>query len=748
MITPKMLTRMLLAATGFIAVTGCGDPIYDSNPWRPSSTALATNTSEVDASSEKYQWPLVGTGYVIAKPVPMAYVTAFDEKLQVPDRTTAETVPWSSEGLSDQAKRYLEDAFATHSSEFTPTVTLDPKSFVGPQAFDVSVDGTRMIVIDDQGLAMYRTDDGKLLGHRDLPPAFQSGANAAKAIRFCGTSKDMLVASDALIVRISSKDGSEIGRCDGIGEPIIHWQVTDDDESMMMLGESGKMHGGDPQLTSVEAYHVGQRITLRAASLSPDGKRIATVVDSKPRIYLLKNHRIVDQIDPPKNVQLDPNISIACGHNSDAWSDGDGIAYHVTDRDEPDNLYAYRMNWKPIQISMMKQADDYFSPLICVAHRIVDGRKQVILFSHYAYGRGHSLPIVLPEVPIRFSHSRAGDVVAVCDGRGISVGPRHPFAPTSPIFTKQLVVKSMNDADFDSIDRMMAIIKTQSRFCFRRTPEELRSALIDAIANRWNASEGSDEEAAKEELVRFQKWLDDGSETAIAANGLRLYRLAWQERQKTESGRGGQSNWDSYKQKCVEARDALKKICDGPSPPLQALDTLIQTTLETNGKLEDVDVYCEKACRLYPGEATPHRALSFKLLPQWFGEPGTALSLAPAVANLHERPVSDLLYTKLTAYLVFNIQSGDPASWRSYDPIRISRGIDEWIRCNELASDDLWNLWLYLVFNHSDPETANRLLNYLLETDSAPPSQYTGARFAQHLSTIDAAVTAAHQTAK
>ena len=325
-------------------VVGCGDPIRNevATTITPSSVQLTTT-----GNPDRYEWPLNRDNYVVAKPPQMAYLTAFPNKLSTPDPVGAELVPWSNEGLGDDIQDFLRIGYDPPSAELKPTVSLTADQFHGRNAFDISNDGTRLVVIDDEGLAMFQTDNGKLIGHMKLPSAVAS--SSLTAVRFAGETKDMMLGSDEKIYRISSKDGTIMGQVDGCGEPIADWTITPDDQSMLIRSESGRLFGGDSQLDFFTAYDLGKEATFDQASLSLDGKRIGVVVNQHPRTYTLDEFHVVDETTYDK-VTLDRGeISIALGTSEDVWADGDGIflTWPGENRDRRTNLC--HMFWKPLR---------------------------------------------------------------------------------------------------------------------------------------------------------------------------------------------------------------------------------------------------------------------------------------------------------------------------------------------------------------------------------------------------------------
>ncbi len=480
-------------------VVGCGDPIYESATLTPAATSLVL-TSNADPS--RYEWPQTRDGYFVAKPPQMAYVTSFDGKIACPDPVTAKLVPWSSDGLDPQMLQYLEMAYQPTSLEMDVRLILQDSQFAGPQAFDVSSDGSRLVVIDDQGLGLYKTEDGSLVGHLPLPGEVAAARPRVDAVRFCGNKMDMLVASSEQIFRISSKDGSVVGNAKGCGEPIAQWIVTDSDEAMLIRSQSGRLFGGDPNLGFFTAYDLGKGRTFDAASLSPDGTRIGVVVDGYPRTYIQDAFQIIDEIDF-KDFRLDPTVSIASGPSSDAWVDADGIIYTTPNQDGTRSVGGYQMLWKPIQISMATETpgENFY---LMVGQRFVDGKEQYVMFDYGPIGRVNSLPKRLDELPIRYAHSLSGHRVAILDSKGLRLCEREPFRREGPLSFQTKIYNWVDQKKFAEFEKLLAIIKTQDRLGFGLTAESLRSNIIREMAARWMYLHDNDPDG---ELIKgLEEW--------------------------------------------------------------------------------------------------------------------------------------------------------------------------------------------------------------------------------------------------
>lgn len=126
----------------------------------------------------------------------------------------------------------------------------------------------------------------------------------------------------------------------------------------------------------------------------------------------------------------------------------------------------------------------------------------------------------------------------------------------------------------------------------------------------------------------------------------------------------------------------------------------------------------------YPADLSTPVAIGIKLLPQWFGEPGDAISFCLSASKTVESPSGDLMFASLVGrvgkYLSFNA-----VHWTSYDRARINRGIEELVRRGDDIALKDWNLWALLMTRTHDLPAADPLLVYFLEHLAAPPYAFT-----------------------
>ncbi len=710
--------QFIVVTCTLLVACGCGDPIHDVNTFVPAPTGL-TLASRSDESF--YEWPMTRDGYIVAKPPQMAYVTSFETKFKVPDPLAADLVPWSTDGIDDDMLEFLEEAYNPNPVALDYKLSLPAPSLRGPHAFDVSSDGTRLVVIDDKGLALYNAETGERIGNMKLPLEIASTKPPVNAVRFGGNTKDMLVASDQKIFRINSKDGSVVS-VKGCGEPIAQWIVTRDDKSMLIRSESGRLFGGDPQLEFFTSYNVGKDLTFDVASLSPDGSKIGVVVDNYPRTYIIDKFQIVEQLDH-REIRLDPQVSIGMGVSSDVWADGDGMLIKYKNDSNEYKHDAFHMFWKPLQVSVTQPYTESENSCLVVGSRFVDGNEQLIMFDFGPRSRTPSIPCSLKTMPIRFTHDIKGSRIAILDTDGLHLGHRPVWRCRDAGIAINSFFRWIDEGRTSEIERLIAIIAKQDRLGFGKTSQDLIGLIIGTIANRWKYLEQHFPDEAYYKAM--QAWLAKGSQLALVCSAVRHNKIAWQARGTGTVDTVTRNGWKVFEERnklvSEQVRQALE--LDG-DVPLIGFETMIQADLDQDGDLEKVDAFCRQATELYPGETKPHGTISFKLLPQWHGEPGDVISFCLSVSKMTAGAASDLQFAKLVGGIAYYVDYNN-VNWVSYDPIKIRRGIKEFVRRGDTETDVMWNLWTQLVIRTKDQPSADILMTDFLEHLAAPPWSYT-----------------------
>ena len=698
------------------ASVGCGDPIGQVSGVSVPTSDLQLTSSE---SAYRYDWPLTHDQYLVVKPPQMAYVTSFPKKFSLPNPDEAELVPWDEEGLSEAVQEFLRLGYDPPSPDLSSTVKLSPDQYHGEQAFDVSEDGTRLVVIDDEGLAMYRSEDGDLIGHMKLPSVMTSSPSPPTAVRFAGQSNDMLIGSADKICRISSKDGSVVGQTDGCGELIAQWDVTGDDTAMLIRGESGRLFGGDPQLEYFAQYHVGKNKTFDAASLSFDGSRIGVVVDNHPTMFTQKQFHVVDEA-VYENVTLDPgSTSIGLGYSSDAWADGDGIFFTKPEENGDRSTSTFHMFWKPLRLSPTKSGDGT-SSYVVVGSRFVDGKEELVLFAFGPISRNHSVPHPLSELPTRMAHDSSGAVIALADSQGLRVVRRETWVTTGLDFPANIIYSLVNEAKFDEIEKLLRIVKSQKRHAYGRTSEDIRTEVIQAVSARWRWLDQN--EPKGDYFKQLEEWRKEGSMLAILCSARRHYKRGWDARGSGYSNTVTQNGWDEHGKRLVLALKELDEVFKLDSePPLVAFNLRVLIGTEQS-ELEEMDPFCRRAMALYPGEDAPHESIAFKLLPQWFGEPGDFVSFVLSVSKMVDGPDSDWFYARLISGAVSYVPRSK-REWNSYDRNKHLRGVEEAFRQEAHGSSEIWSAWRNFTFIN-DREAADRVIELVMGAYPAIPNSF------------------------
>ncbi len=690
---------------------GCNDPIYSTARFSPTIPAIELTAD----NPNNYDWPLTREGYVVAKPPQMAYMTSFSERLKTIDPVAADLVPWDETDLDEHAREILRHAYTPHSEKPNVVLSLANEQFRGPQAFDMSVDGKRLVAIDDKGLALYNANDGTLIGHLALPGKLATADPPVNAVRFCGSTNDILVASAERLVRISSKDGSVMATSPGCGDTIAQWIVNDDDKAMVIRTESGKLFGGDPGLEYFSAYNVGDE-TFDSVGLSPDGSRLCVSQEGRARTYLQQNFQLVDYVDHT-SIELFPEVSVTSGAYTDVWADGDGILFTQANGDGPRRTGGYRMLWQPLIVSQATD-DPATNWLLVVGRRWIGDGEQTILFEHGTISQNHSLPVVLDEVPQRMSHSRIGANVALLGSEGITVIKRDVYRSPIAFRHRYWLSQWIKNDDIETIVRLLKIIRSQNRVAFGKPSVELYSEIIRDIGEHWRYLDENEPEG--DSLKNLEKWRDSGDVFALTASALRNYRLAWRARGSGYAHEITQEGHKGYQEFLQATKEDLDLALKHETPPLLAFELAVQHGLETQGELEAVDGICRRAMELYPGEVDPHASLAYKLLPQWYGEFGDVMSYFLSLSKMVEGASGDVLYFRLVALRTFDVYR-HPGGWRSYDAKRIERGFDEYVRRKLNDGNSDWAMFFQLHERARNPEMGDRVLKHKMKHCSSHP---------------------------
>ena len=699
-----------------VLFAGCDDPLQEFISFHPQPTEI---TLTRDTDERRYEWPMTRNGYVIAKPPPMAYVTSFDKPLAVPDPVAAKLVPWSDDELHPSASELLHHAYDPPETELDVKRTLPRDLITGRHAFDVSFDGERMVTVEGKGLGLYRVADGSLIGHLKLPAG--AAKYAINAVRFCGQSQDLMIASTDKIFRISSKDGTIAAESKGCGAEIQKWIINSDDTTMILLTTDGKLFGGDTGLEFFSTYSPGKDLTFEDVGLSSDGKRINVIIDGVPRTYFQDNYQIIDQVDLEGHT-LSGSVRVAGGISTDGWINGHDLVYSFAQQGGTRKVDGYGMLWRPLWISCCSEEPGTHNWFLTIGSRFKDGKQEFVLFELGPTSRNHSVGHVLAESPDEIRHSRDGGEVAILDSRGLHLCKRRVWQSLRAVFLPQQVYNLVDEGKFDQIQQVCDIISKQDRLGYGLSSGEMASMVIYEVAQRWKYLEKNEPDS--EILQGLETWYQQASHLARTASGIRHYLAGWAARGSGTMETVTQAGWETFTKRIKLAMADLDQAVKDDRPSLAALNYRISAGLESSDGLDGVNALCRRAAELYPDTSSVSESVCFKLLPQWFGEPGDAVSFALSSSRIVESPAGDLIYARLVGSLTNHVFHADHVGWRAYNGKRAKRGVDEWIRRNAPPTEDLWLLH-YNVRRLRDRQEADRIMAYIMGTQAIPPYSFT-----------------------
>ncbi|MEO1524495.1 MAG: hypothetical protein AAFX06_03625 [Planctomycetota bacterium] len=629
------------------------------------------------APDKEYDWPLDADGYKVTKPPPMAYLTSFAEPLTIDNHSDGELVAWDDLQLGEKAERVLAELYTPLPRELKSNLTIPVTDFQGAQAFDLSGDGSRLVVLKDTQLVLYNVSAGERIGALEVPGDWQ--AESPHAVRFCGRTNDFLVASTKTICRISGKTGQTLARVDGLGESITRWAINPGDEMMVLLTESGKVYYGDPALGSKPLGEL--RETALDVDVSDDGQQL--LVSSKrhgPTHYLLEKGFIVDKVveTPPK---LPKSELVVGGKTAQGWFDGprgfflQKVASSETGELQTISQTAYFL-WRPhlVQASV---PSTFGTSLLIVGQRIVDERSEWILFDFEPQTLNVSFPIVLANKPHRMLASEDATAVALLDDTGIHVGTRTPWITTKRSFFSLRCDELIYTEPMEQLERVYEAIGRQTRFADGVGPSDLQSRLLSRAAKQWNDFEELGENANADQrkaLSKFVLWYEKGTLLAKTVNAFRHHLLAWKWRGSTTNI--SPDGWEKFQAENEVAAQELELILDeNKRPPALAIAALAQIRLEQNGDFGEVDSLAKRSVSLYPDSMILAENILFKFLPQWYGDREDAMSYMLGHAKLYEGEFSNLVYLHLMRQIVEHAQDTGSLNWGGSDTTRLRRGL-------------------------------------------------------------------------
>ncbi len=258
--------------------------------------------------------------------------------------------------------------------------------------------------------------------------------------------------------------------------------------------------------------------------------------------------------------------------------------------------------------------------------------------------------------------------------------------------------------------------------------------MINAIAQRWRFLDQNEPKSPV--LAKLEDWRRGGSQLALVCSSLRHHHRGWNYRGGGTMDTVSANGANLYRQRIDTAIKQMDEAIKKGDPPMIALSYRIDMGLETGEDLATVDPMCRRSSEMYPCELDPHVSVSFKLLPQWRGEPGDCISFALSTAKVFTRPEGDILYVRMVSRLVPYLSWGDSVAWRSYDANRIRRGIEASIARGLEDGDYPFLNWLQLRNRARTDLVADILLEHLMATRAAFPTLVTEGTYASQADQI------------
>ena len=712
----------LLACVMLVCV-GCDDPINEPAAFEPAATEVVM-TSRSDQT--RYEWPLSGNTYMVPKPSPMAFVTAIDEPLRYPHTADAPLIPWDESELEQEVKDILRDAYEPHQTKLDVKYSVSAEKISGPLAFDISHDGKRMVTIESDQLGLYDMEVGKLIGHLKLPA--QIDPQNAKAVRFCGATKDLLLGTSKKLYRISGKNGAVVATCKGPGEPLKTWVVNPKASAMLVLDESGRIFTGDPSLAVFAACSVGKDRRFSQASISENGQRIVAIEQGKPvLIRQTPKFELLGEEDLGANgtfAQTNRPMQVAGGIGTDSCVNGDELIYVVSNDRYPDqiSISKHRMFWRPVSVSAATNSDES-NWLLVVGMRFRDGKEEPILFDFGPISRNHSTPISLPSDDVVIRHNRDAGRLALLTEKELQICHRNVYQNINPAFLEQRVHALIGRQAFDQLEKLCAIVQPQKRLGHTKRGEQLLALILEDIGLRWQYLERK--KLNPEVLEGFDKWEASGSPYALTASAIRHHRLGWEARGGGFVDSVTASGWQTFQDRLVKARENINKVFADKSAKKNYRAHMMRITLglEMESDLAGIDPWCLQAVKEHPFPAF-FGNIAWKLTPQWYGERGDTIAFARSSAQMFSGSESDMVYAELMGVCAEFVHPQDTLGWRSFDRQKLGRGIDEWKRRDLPPGPKFWQNYHTLIVRANDNAKADEALEYIGFKSPVPVAQF------------------------
>lgn len=737
----------------FVCVTtawifaGCDQPIYEKIEPQLPPTQFDLSSA---ANAERHNWPFRGGLFTVSKPPPLAYLTSYGDRIAAPPlQLSDDQTFWKSNEVSDAVRPFLEDLFTPAPSQPNWVGTITKADFSGPQAFDMSADGKRLVTINAGQFSLFQTVDGKRIGRRGLPGDWNN--DPPTAIRFAPKSNDFLVASAKKVCRISSKNGELIGEIDGPGEPVKKWLVADDESFMVMLTESGRLFAGDSELQNLERLKLAATdddATFDDFGMSLDGIRVAVAVNGQPRTYLQEGGRIVDLIEYP-NVSLPQSPVISSGLRDDLWispsrsfctfaesgpnsnvefGQDNTVARKIALAPKRGNA-SIQMFWKLAFLQPIRSPPGEIGEwALGVSQRPVDGKYQWVVHDINLRKRLNSVPLPIDGRPTRFLSNRWATTLAIADDHAIRLASRKVWQNSGPECIRPSASLLFFSGDLKSFEKYCEILHEKERWTLVGSSEDALAEVLAEASERWRwlvMRRDLDGEAMepkwKEALDLYEAWFKEGSFWAKTIHAHQLHRQAWSAREGKD-GQGGDT-WTRYRTLREKAAAELEALLQEERPTAASLARYVGCYLEVNDQLDVADSVCRRCVDLYPRSRSIANAMGFKLLPRWYGETGDCLSYLKGHAQLFDEPQASLLYYELIGNACVNI-GNSAIDFRSLDAQLLGKGVDYFMQQRRFPGR--WFQRNQILYQMLGIEAArvDRMNRYLLETTAVMPANY------------------------
>lgn len=704
-----------------VAAVGCSDPLYEGPAFDPSPTDWEL-VSRDDAS--RYEWRIQNGKFVVTKPPPMAYLTSFDKKFDLDDRFDAPLVHWDDLQLSDEAESAMNEVFREPPNERMESIlALGQDQLAGKNAFDISSDGKRLVLLNaaSDALVLHDASDGRRVGEMPLPADWSAGVPTA--VRFCGETKDFMVASPSQIVRISGKNGQVVASAGSCQAEISVFEVSRTDDAVLAVTVEGKLFLGRSDLGFFEAADVDSDRFDDATFKHGGGGMIAATKSLTLKSYELEDARIISEKDVSLPTWKAGNpMRVISGITSDAWLDKIDLLARIGE-----DLESKLMHWRPY-LGTSCSMDEQSSWLLLAGDRLVENKRQWIVFSYGPKNTNHSAPVVIDELPLRMIANQGGTVVIRYDTRGLHVGRREAYRSLDQMFYRQFCYDLINRQPTSQIEKLYEAIGRQPRLVSGIPASAWQSSLLKAVGYRWNYLDENSETLSKKDktlLAQLQAWREKDGTLARTASAFRHQRLGWDARGSGYANSISRSQWDVFEKETSLAMEEIEPVFDGEIIPALAFSMYLSYQCRKGQDLSQLDSVMKRAVEMYPANSEIPDSVAFMLLPQWGGTTGDVYGLITAHANLISGDYADILYASMVGSICrYNLQTGNSSNgseWRTISTNRIDRAIRARRKYRLPATSEVF--YLTVVQDRlGNSDNADEIANYLFEATTKAPA--------------------------